>query len=263
MPVHSLLTEIAARGSRMVRELRANWKELLTADDTARPICPAVALSLVWSHHAVDNDEFYDAAVRFLQNGNSKRLRAATAHFGRFGREALEHALWSWRVLIENGKHLPRIDNAAAVIDAQQPLLDVAGPFHKADELPGLGPWLFCGPFKILILTDSKWLRHRKRALRFPQDRQDSPAAFSSIRGAAMSDVMIPSQYRVRVKQRLRVLAYAEEHGLKPAARHFALSRTTVRQWRDRHRDQGPEGLLPQYPKRRRRRVSPDLCCRS
>jgi hypothetical protein len=48
-----------------------------------------------------------------------------------------------------------------------------------------------------------------------------------------MSDVEIPAQYRVRVKQRLRVLAYAKEHDLKPAARHFALSRTTVREWRD------------------------------
>ena len=74
-----------------------------------------------------------------------------------------------------------------------------------------------------------------------------------------MSDVEIPSQYRVRVKQRLRVLAYAKEHGLKPAARHFALSRTTVREWRDRRDAQGPTGLLPRYPKRRRRRVAPEL----
>ncbi|HVG53105.1 MAG TPA: helix-turn-helix domain-containing protein [Vicinamibacterales bacterium] len=74
-----------------------------------------------------------------------------------------------------------------------------------------------------------------------------------------MSDVVIPSQYRVRVKQRLKVLAYAEGHGLKPAARHFALSRTTVREWRDRRDAQGPAGLLPRYPKRRRRRVAPEL----
>jgi DNA-binding LacI/PurR family transcriptional regulator len=62
----------------------------------------------------------------------------------------------------------------------------------------------------------------------FHKDRQDSPAAFFD-EGATMSDVLVPTQYRVRVKQRLRVLAYAEEHGFKPAARHFALSRTTVR----------------------------------
>ncbi|HZT76592.1 MAG TPA: helix-turn-helix domain-containing protein, partial [Vicinamibacterales bacterium] len=74
-----------------------------------------------------------------------------------------------------------------------------------------------------------------------------------------MSDVVIPTHYRVRVKQRLRVLAYAEEHGLKPAARHFALSRTTVREWRDRRDAHGVAGLFPRYPKRRRRRVAPEL----
>jgi transposase InsO family protein len=74
-----------------------------------------------------------------------------------------------------------------------------------------------------------------------------------------MADLTIPPHYRVRVKQRLKVLAYAEEHGLKPAARHFALSRTTVREWRDRRDAQGPAGLLPRYPKRRRRRVAPEI----
>jgi transposase InsO family protein len=74
-----------------------------------------------------------------------------------------------------------------------------------------------------------------------------------------MDDVTIPSRVRVRMKQRLAVLQYAEKHGLKPAARHFALSRTTVRQWRDRHRAGGIAGLLPQYPERRRRRVPPDV----
>ena len=72
-----------------------------------------------------------------------------------------------------------------------------------------------------------------------------------------MTNLEIPSQYRVRVKQRLRVLVYAKEHGLKPAARHFALSRTTVRDWRDRRDAQGPAGLLPSYPKRRR--LAPEL----
>ena len=74
-----------------------------------------------------------------------------------------------------------------------------------------------------------------------------------------MPDVVIPTQYRTRVKYRLKVLAYVAEHGVKPAARHFALSRVTVRQWRDRHRADGVRGLLPRYPARRRRRVAPEV----
>ena len=91
-----------------------------------------------------------------------------------------------------------------------------------------------------------------KRALRFPQDRQDSPAAFLlRFGGREMIDVTIPPQYRARVKQRLKVLKYVEDHGVRPAARHFALSRVTVRAWRDRYRMDGIVGLLPRYPKRR------------
>jgi transposase InsO family protein len=74
-----------------------------------------------------------------------------------------------------------------------------------------------------------------------------------------MSDVAIPAQYRTRVKYRLKVLAYVQQHGVKPAARHFALSRVTVRQWRDRHRADGTRGLLPRYPTRRRRRIAPEV----
>ena len=49
-----------------------------------------------------------------------------------------------------------------------------------------------------------------------------------------MADVTIPLRYRARVKHRLKVMAYVEEYGVRPAARHFALSRITVRAWRDR-----------------------------
>jgi transposase InsO family protein len=74
-----------------------------------------------------------------------------------------------------------------------------------------------------------------------------------------MVDVTIPPQYRTRVKHRLKVLAYVESHGVRPAARHFALSRITVRAWRDRYRADGIAGLLPRYPKRRCSRVKPEI----
>jgi hypothetical protein len=64
----------------------------------------------------------------------------------------------------------------------------------------------------------------------FPQDRQDSAAAFLE-QGAAMTDLVVPPQYHARVKQRLKVLAYAEEHGLKPAARQFAHYNSPTWDW--------------------------------
>lgn len=40
----------------------------------------------------------------------------------------------------------------------------------------------------------------------------------------------IPTRYRLRVKQRLAVVEYAREYGIKPASRQFGLTRVTVRQ---------------------------------
>ena len=45
----------------------------------------------------------------------------------------------------------------------------------------------------------------------------------------------------------------------QPPPRHFALSRVTIRQWRDCHRADGNRSLLPKDPTRRRRRVGPEV----
>lgn len=72
----------------------------------------------------------------------------------------------------------------------------------------------------------------------------------------ATSKPKISLQYRLRIKQRLKVLEYALVHGLKPAGRRFGLDRKTIREWRDRSRAAGVAGLLPRYPTRRARRIA-------
>jgi transposase InsO family protein len=73
------------------------------------------------------------------------------------------------------------------------------------------------------------------------------------------SDVRIPSKYRLRVKQRLAVVQYVQVHGIKPASRYFGLARHTVRRWwRDWQRG-GELGLVPQYPSRRKRRITSEV----
>ena len=66
----------------------------------------------------------------------------------------------------------------------------------------------------------------------------------------------IPSRYQLRVKQRRRVVEFADDHGFRAAARHFGLARRTVRTWCRRWTTDGELGLVPRYPVRRRRRVS-------
>ena len=66
----------------------------------------------------------------------------------------------------------------------------------------------------------------------------------------------IPQRHQLRVKQRRRIVEYADDHGLRPASRHFGLARRTVRTWYRRWRAEGDVGRVPRYPAKRRRRVS-------
>ena len=68
----------------------------------------------------------------------------------------------------------------------------------------------------------------------------------------------IPVRYRLRVRQRLAVLGYVQAHSLLGASQRFGFSRTTIREWRTRWRAEGPAGLIPRYPRRRRGRVTPE-----
>jgi transposase len=74
-----------------------------------------------------------------------------------------------------------------------------------------------------------------------------------------MKASVIPSRYRLRVKQRLAIVEYAVKHGIKPASRRFGLERKTIRRWRDRWRTGGMAALVPKYPSERASRLAGDL----
>ena len=69
----------------------------------------------------------------------------------------------------------------------------------------------------------------------------------------------IPAPYRLRVRYRLTVLAYATEHGPTAAARRYGVCPRTVRRWRVRWRAAGLAGLIPRYPRRRASRLRPEI----
>ena len=56
---------------------------------------------------------------------------------------------------------------------------------------------------------------------------------------------LIAPRYRLKMKQRLAIVSWAMEHGIKPAGAPFGLDRKTIREWRDRYRAQGLVGLVP------------------
>jgi transposase InsO family protein len=74
-----------------------------------------------------------------------------------------------------------------------------------------------------------------------------------------LSDVKVRLQYRWRVRQRLMVLHFARVHGAKVAGRRFGVSDRTIRRWRVRWREDALQGLVPRYPRRRGRRITPHV----
>jgi len=61
----------------------------------------------------------------------------------------------------------------------------------------------------------------------------------------------VRGQYRLRVRYRLAVLAYAMAEGPTAAARRYGVCVRTVRRWRVRWRRDGLGGLEPRYPRHR------------
>jgi len=72
-----------------------------------------------------------------------------------------------------------------------------------------------------------------------------------------LSDVKVRLQYRLRVRQRLMILHFAGLHGPTAAGRRFGVSVRTIRRWRVRWRQDALQGLVPRYPRRRGRRITP------
>ncbi len=62
----------------------------------------------------------------------------------------------------------------------------------------------------------------------------------------------IPTRYRLRVKQRLRVLEFTRQIGVRAANRRFGISRNIVREWKRRFEAEGVLGLVPRYPATRK-----------
>ena len=74
-----------------------------------------------------------------------------------------------------------------------------------------------------------------------------------------LSDGKVRVQYRLRVRQRLMVLHFARLNGSTAAGRRFGVSVRTIRRWRARWRQDAVQGLVPRYPRRRGRRITPRI----
>ncbi len=114
----------------------------------------ASAIALCWTGHANFDETFIEYAASFIDGTISRNLNIASEHSKRFGVEELDNALASYRAYYRRVRHLMPDFNSCSVQDInrlQQRLLSQLNEFRNNGQVTGIGPWLFLGPFKIIL----------------------------------------------------------------------------------------------------------------
>jgi hypothetical protein len=111
----------------------------------------AIANAFTWTGHAVEQDNFFKFAIDYLTTGNITSLRKAESFSGRFGPEKLSSGLQGWKSISDQlGSQDFLSCDGKRLYDIQKECLDIAKQLLDQSQISGIGPWLFCAPFKII-----------------------------------------------------------------------------------------------------------------
>ncbi len=147
----SLARTLGERGQGMSREISAAQEDLLRDFRHSDYLAVAVAHAFTWTGHAVRQDAFFESAIGYLVSGNLASLKKARTFSGRFGAESLSSGLQGWKAILVNfaGRDILSCD-AQGLCEVQNWCLDTASQLLDRKQITGVGPWLFCAPFKII-----------------------------------------------------------------------------------------------------------------
>lgn len=121
----------------------------------------ASAISLTWTRHALYESEFIEYAAGFIDGTNAYEPDMVIKFGYRFGTDGLEIALKNYRIYYNRSRDL-MIDfdscNTHQLSRLQTKLLNRLDILRKDNLVLGIGPWLFTGPFKIILSDkDNLW----------------------------------------------------------------------------------------------------------
>jgi len=114
----------------------------------------ASAISLCWTKHAQHNREFIEYASGYIDGTTMRDQSIAATYCGRFGVESLDGALSNYRYYYSRVRNLMPEFNTCSVQEInrlQQRLLGELNNLRNQRLVSGIGPWLFLGPFKIIL----------------------------------------------------------------------------------------------------------------
>lgn len=150
-PEVSLARSLAEGGERMNLDISRRHERLLCVADADVYFLAAISHAFTWTGHAVPEDDFLQHAIEYLTTGEAEPLRRTTTFAGRFGPDRLTEGLTGWKTIVDNSEVQDASScDARRLCAIQEQYLNVASELAGCKELAGVGPWLFCAPFKIV-----------------------------------------------------------------------------------------------------------------
>lgn len=114
----------------------------------------ASAIALCWTGHAKYESAFVEYASSFIDGTIAKDMTIAPNYCKRFGVDELDNALVNFRAYYKQVRQLMPNFTTCSIQDInrlQQRLLSKLNDLRNTGQVSGIGPWLFLGPFKIIL----------------------------------------------------------------------------------------------------------------
>ena len=148
----SLAKRLAERGEKMDLEISSDHDRLLRAFHDSVYFLAAIAHAFTWTGHAVGKEVFYKFAVDYLSTGDLTSLKRTERFSGRFGPESLSAGLQGWKTIVDQSgvEDILSCDAQGLCMIQENQCLNIASELVMHRQISGVGPWLFCAPFKIV-----------------------------------------------------------------------------------------------------------------
>lgn len=120
----------------------------------------AIIDSFLGANYAVDKLGFREMTYNYLVKEDTEVLSHTQCCMGRYGEENLMKALKGWKALFDEISEEcdVKICSIEELRDFQLKCLDKADLLKGKGRLLGIGPWLFCFPFKVIgLYRDDLW----------------------------------------------------------------------------------------------------------
>ena len=132
----------------------------------------AAAISLTWTRHAKYEDEFITYASGYIDEEIPFDPTISVRFSYRFGSDQLDNVLLNYRRYYREIRNLMLDFSTCDVHDItrlQQRLLSRLDTLRSNRTVTGIGPWLFTGPFKIILDDqDRLWAENGINAIILP-----------------------------------------------------------------------------------------------